>query len=137
MKYTQIKDVTDEEVCKDVSTDVVVKDFAVYKGDGRKEDSKKSKLMKREAARPKLDKEALILPAPFINEAKVDEVPLADIHCDYENKTLTPDLIGLYTLSLPVSPSSDLTLFSSLQEDITWFDTPVSLRCIENKTKAD
>merc|ERR1719186_1124657 len=143
MKYTQVKDlkcsktdVTDEEVCKDVSTDVVVKDSAVSKGDERKEVSKKSKLMKREAARRKLDTEALILPAPFINEAKVDEVPLADIQSDHENKTLTPDLIGLYPLSLPVSPSSDLTLLSSLQEDITWFDTPVSLRCIENKTGA-
>eukprot|EP00092_Neocalanus_flemingeri_P015933 GFUD01017250.1.p1 GENE.GFUD01017250.1~~GFUD01017250.1.p1 ORF type:complete len:1654 (+),score=467.45 GFUD01017250.1:121-5082(+) len=47
---------------------------------------------------------------------------------------LTPDLIGLYTLTLPVPPGSDLTLLSSLQEDIAWFDTPVSILCMDNMT---
>eukprot|EP00092_Neocalanus_flemingeri_P024750 GFUD01026839.1.p1 GENE.GFUD01026839.1~~GFUD01026839.1.p1 ORF type:complete len:459 (+),score=149.93 GFUD01026839.1:197-1378(+) len=45
---------------------------------------------------------------------------------------LTPDLIGLYTLTLPVAHSTELTLFSSLKEDIAWFDTPVSLFCMED-----
>jgi len=45
---------------------------------------------------------------------------------------LTPDVIGLFTLTLPVSPGSDLTLLSSLQDDISWFDTPVSIMCMEN-----
>jgi len=44
---------------------------------------------------------------------------------------LTPDLLGFYTLALPVPEGSD-SIFSSLQEDISWFDTPVSLLCIEN-----
>eukprot|EP00092_Neocalanus_flemingeri_P019000 GFUD01020585.1.p1 GENE.GFUD01020585.1~~GFUD01020585.1.p1 ORF type:complete len:459 (+),score=139.75 GFUD01020585.1:203-1378(+) len=60
-------------------------------------------------------------PIPYVNYP--DEVP-----------QLTPDLIGLYTLTLPVSQSLDLTLFSSLQEDITWFDNPVSLLCIGDTT---
>jgi len=144
-KYTQVKDVKcskncnviDEEICKDDSTDAVFKDSAVTKGDGRKEDSRKSKLLKQEAARRKLEKEALIFPAAFINEAKIEEVHRTTIQNDNVNITLTPDLFGLFTLSLPISSSSDLTLFSSLQEDITWFDTPVSLGCIENKTEAD
>ena len=45
---------------------------------------------------------------------------------------LTPDLMGFYTITLPVPKGSDLSIFSSLQEDISWFDTPVSLLCIEN-----
>ena len=45
---------------------------------------------------------------------------------------LTPDLIGLFTLTLPVSPGSDLAQLSSLQDDISWFDTPVSIMCMEN-----
>ena len=45
---------------------------------------------------------------------------------------LTPDLMGFYTITLPVPKGSDLSIFSSLQEDISWFDTLVSLLCIEN-----
>ena len=50
---------------------------------------------------------------------------------------LTPDLIGLFTLTLPVSPGSDLVLLSSLQDDISWFDTPVSIMCMENSEVVD
>ena len=45
---------------------------------------------------------------------------------------LTPDLMGFYTITLPVPKGSELSIFSSMQEDISWFDTPVSLLCIEN-----
>ena len=48
---------------------------------------------------------------------------------------LTPDLMGFYTLTLPVPQGSDLNIFSALQEDISWFDTPVSILCIENKSE--
>merc|ERR1719341_1683821 len=47
---------------------------------------------------------------------------------------LTSDLLGFYTLALPVPIGSDLNIFSTLQEDISWFDTPVSILLIENLT---
>jgi len=46
--------------------------------------------------------------------------------------SLSPDLIGYYTLTLPVPQGSDLNILTSLQEDISWFDTPVSILCLED-----
>jgi hypothetical protein len=46
--------------------------------------------------------------------------------------SLTPDLLGFYTLTLPVPQGSDLNILTSLQEDISWFDTPVSILCMED-----
>ena len=40
--------------------------------------------------------------------------------------------MGFYTITLPVPKGSELSIFSSMQEDISWCDTPVSLLCIEN-----
>ena len=44
---------------------------------------------------------------------------------------LTPDLIGLFTVTLPVPLGTDLNLLTTLQDDIIWFDTPVSVLSVD------
>eukprot|EP00092_Neocalanus_flemingeri_P097510 GFUD01124274.1.p1 GENE.GFUD01124274.1~~GFUD01124274.1.p1 ORF type:complete len:456 (+),score=149.98 GFUD01124274.1:197-1369(+) len=71
-------------------------------------------------------------PAPIPIDVTGIPKPVPYVKYPDELPQLIPDLIGLYTLTLPVSHSSDLNLFSSLQEDIAWFDNPVSLLFMED-----
>merc|ERR1719186_258391 len=103
------------------------------------------RLLEKEAARKMFEKQALIFPEELINEDKNEDVapitmvetyicpphvPAAEIVPE-ESAQLTPDMLGLYTLTLPVKLGSDLAFLSSLQEDIAWFDTPVNLLTME------
>jgi len=64
----------------------------------------------------------------IVEDKKVgDKKPTID-----EASELTPDMIGLFTLTVSVSSGSDPSLLSSLEDDISWFDTPVSIMCVEN-----
>merc|ERR550519_927986 len=57
----------------------------------------------------------------------------AIVEQNYEECQLIPDFMGLYTISLCVPSSDDcVRTLSSLEEDIAWFDTPVSALLIEN-----
>merc|ERR1719318_12050 len=120
------------------------------------EDKRKLRLLKKEAERREFEKQALIFPEELVHddgivgadtdeqsrnddtsvlksvEKPVDEIPkLIEPTSQSVASVLTPDLLGFYTLALPLPEGSD-QIFSSLQEDISWFDTPVSLLCIEN-----
>merc|ERR1719318_2085895 len=119
------------------------------------EDKRKQRLLKKEAERREFEKQALIFPEELVHEVgivgadtdeqsrnddtsvlesvekSVDESPKVIEPSSPSVSVLTPDLLGFYTLALPVPKGSD-PVFSSLQEDISWFDTPVSLLCIES-----
>jgi len=49
-----------------------------------------------------------------------------------DSKCLTPDILGLFTLMLSVPSSKNTSLLSELEEDISWFDAPVSILYVEN-----
>jgi len=42
-------------------------------------------------------------------------------------KSLTPDLLGLFTLSIPYTSDNFESLTSMLMDDVSWFDSPVSV----------
>jgi len=52
--------------------------------------------------------------------------------CD-EAPILTADVLGLFTLKLSLPTGPDPALLAELEEDITWFESPVSIMCVENK----
>jgi len=108
-------------------------------------EDRKTRLLEKEAARKIFEKQALIFPEELMNEDKKEDiapitmvetvlspphVPAAE-KVPQESTQLTPDMLGLYTLTLPVKLGSDLDFLSSLQEDIAWFDTPVNLLTME------
>ena len=46
--------------------------------------------------------------------------------------SIIPDLSGVHILTLPVPQGPDLNILASMQEDISWCDTPVSALCMED-----
>merc|ERR1719186_1888598 len=109
---------------------------------------RKTRLLEKEAARKMFEKQALIFPEELLNEEEeIAPIAVDNVEClvatsspphvpttevvPKEPLQLTPDMIGLYTLALPVQIGSDIAFLSSLQEDISWFDTPVSLLTVE------
>ena len=46
---------------------------------------------------------------------------------DVPEEALTPDLLGFYTISVPYTEETLHDLTTKLEEDISWFDTPVSI----------
>eukprot|EP00092_Neocalanus_flemingeri_P012935 GFUD01013934.1.p1 GENE.GFUD01013934.1~~GFUD01013934.1.p1 ORF type:complete len:748 (-),score=207.67 GFUD01013934.1:40-2010(-) len=79
-----------------------------------------------------IDLSAILAMEGTLDSIKPSPDPIPDTEVVREDHPqLTPDLIGLYTLTLPVPPGSDLALLSNLQEDIAWFDTPVSILCMD------
>jgi len=58
--------------------------------------------------------EAAVKPDAFVKEAPV----------------LTPDVLGLFTLMISVPADQDVTFFAEMEENISWFDTPVSMQFV-------
>ena len=147
MKYTQVKNVKYSKT-DNFMNEEVLGNVSKFEDNTTSKDDRNSRLLKREIQRRKIEKEALSLPEEIVHEARNEEIvniamefdenatnsiePVPTVKQLVQEAELTPDLIGLYTLTLAVPPSSDLTQFSTLQEDIAWFDTPVSLLCMEN-----
>ena len=58
------------------------------------------------------------------NSSRFEEV------IDHKNdakKSLTPDLLGLFTLSIPYTSENLESLTSMLMDDVSWFESPVSV----------
>ena len=51
------------------------------------------------------------------------------------NLKLARDVLGLYTLIIPVTGEWDTVTFSNMKEDILWFEKPVSISCVESMTR--
>jgi len=66
--------------------------------------------------------------------AEIDALPKACIEDGITDdfKSLTPDILGLFTLMLAVPSSNNASRLSELEEDISWFDAPVSILYVEN-----
>ena len=78
-------------------------------------------------------------PNIFVNliEGGLDHGRLEEV-ADTAHDTLTPDLLGLYTIILPFTDNQNLDqLITQLQEDISWFETPVSVLPVTNPVSGD
>ena len=66
--------------------------------------------------------------APVSQDASQEEA-VEPGPCVQEASNLTPDVLGLFTLKLnvPLDAHQDETFFAELEENISWFDTPVSM----------
>jgi len=56
---------------------------------------------------------------------------------DSTQETLTPDLLGLYTISVPVTKGDQISMISSLEEDVSWFEPPVSVLPVTDLSSGD
>ena len=56
---------------------------------------------------------------------------------DSSQDTLTPDLLGLYTISVPVTKGNQNSMISSLEEDVSWFEPPVSVLPVTDLSSGD
>ena len=50
-----------------------------------------------------------------------------DITEETPKQSLTPDLLGLYTITIPYTAETIESLSSMLEEDVSWFESPVSV----------
>ena len=46
---------------------------------------------------------------------------------DLSQDSLTPDLLGLYTITVPVTKETQDSMISALEDDVSWFEPPVSV----------
>ena len=56
---------------------------------------------------------------------------------DSSQDTLTPDLLGLYTISVPVTKGNQSSMIASLEEDVSWFEPPVSVLPVTDSSSGD
>ena len=56
---------------------------------------------------------------------------------DSTQDTLTPDLLGLYTISVPVTRETQDSTISALEEDVGWFEPPVSVLPVTEPVTGD
>merc|ERR1719318_799284 len=61
-------------------------------------------------------------------DKQVAEVCLEEV----SEAELAPDVVGLFTMALVVPSGPDPAMLSELEEDIAWFDSPVSIMFVEN-----
>ena len=57
--------------------------------------------------------------------------------CSNDTKRLTSDLLGLYTMIVPCTEETKAALTSSLEEDVAWFQPPVSVLPVTNPATGD
>ena len=69
----------------------------------------------------------------FEELADDEEEDLADL----DTKSLTSDLLGLYTMVVPCTEETKAALTSSLEEDVAWFQPPVSVLPVTNPATGD
>jgi len=128
------------------------------------EDEKRQRLLRKEAEKRCFVKEALIFPSEMTHEIDIVKFGEKEIDCNNNgledksattkmcigveetesselkssfpsaNLKLTQDILGLYTLIIPVTGELYTVTISNMKEDILWFEKPVSFSCLETMT---